>query len=78
RDKRFAEAASRLFHVDALDDIVSRWATSQELEIAVATLQKARVMAGPVIRSDELLSNEQLNARGMVVDVSHPLAGDHQ
>jgi crotonobetainyl-CoA:carnitine CoA-transferase CaiB-like acyl-CoA transferase len=78
RDNRFADAAARLVHVDALDTIVAHWAAAQELEQAVAALQKAGVTAGPVVRSDELLANEQLKARGMVVDVSHPVAGDHQ
>ena len=41
-------------------------------------LQAAGVAAGPVLRCDELLDDDQLQAQRRVVTIDHPIAGPHR
>ena len=77
-DPRFASPAARLANVAALDAAVEAWSRGTELRDAVELLQGAGIAAGPVLRSDELLDDPQLNARGMLVASDHPVAGAYR
>lgn len=77
-DARFANAPARLKNVEALDAEVASCTSAHDLYEMVVQLQTAGVMAGPVLRSDELLDNPQLDARGMVVSIDHPVANRHR
>jgi crotonobetainyl-CoA:carnitine CoA-transferase CaiB-like acyl-CoA transferase len=77
-DARFATAASRLENVAALEAAVEGWSRGIALADAVERLQQAGIAAGPVLRSDQLLDDPQLNARGMFVASDHPVAGAHR
>jgi crotonobetainyl-CoA:carnitine CoA-transferase CaiB-like acyl-CoA transferase len=77
-DARFAMADGRLDHVDDIDTLVADWTRKQVLEAAVDQLQAAGVVAGPVLRGDQLLHNEQMCARGLIAQPDHPLAGPHR
>jgi crotonobetainyl-CoA:carnitine CoA-transferase CaiB-like acyl-CoA transferase len=74
-DPRFTTADARHANVAALDLEIEKWARTMEVRAATDLLQSAGVSAGPVRRVDELLGDEQLRARGMVVSVDHPVAG---
>lgn len=71
----FARLADRLENVDALDTAVEEWTRTAEVEAAVALLQAAGVASSRVLRVDELLENEQLQARGLVIETEHPVVG---
>lgn len=73
-DLRFRTMTDRLTHVVELDAAVEAWARAQDMHAAVEMLQRAGVTAGPVLRVDELLENEQLNERGLVISTDHPVA----
>jgi benzylsuccinate CoA-transferase BbsF subunit len=74
-DPRFANAEARRANVSALDLAIESWTCTTDVHDAVERLQAAGVTAGPVLRVDELLDNDQLQARGAVVTVDHPVAG---
>jgi crotonobetainyl-CoA:carnitine CoA-transferase CaiB-like acyl-CoA transferase len=77
-DPRFASVPGRRANVAALDLAVEAWTRSMEVHAAVERLQAVGVAAGPVLRVDELLDNDQLQARGTVVTVEHPVAGQRR
>jgi crotonobetainyl-CoA:carnitine CoA-transferase CaiB-like acyl-CoA transferase len=77
-DARFASPAARLANVAALDAAVEQWSRGVPLPDAVDLLQAAGIAAGPVLRSDQLLDDPQLNARGMFVASDHPVAGAYR
>jgi len=54
---------------------VQQWIGQQSVAEAVNHLQKHQIPAGPVLSPPELLEDEHLTARGMVVDLAHPTHG---
>lgn len=74
-DPRYADAATRQRHVAELDLAVEGWTRGYDVHAVTDLLQAAGVPAGPVLRVDELLDNEQLQALGAVVTIDHPVAG---
>lgn len=77
-DARLATSAGRLEHVASLDAAVEGWTRGTALHDAVECLQRAGLAAGPVLRSDQLLDDPQLNARGMFVASDHPVSGAYR
>jgi crotonobetainyl-CoA:carnitine CoA-transferase CaiB-like acyl-CoA transferase len=74
-DPRFSTLEARRKNIGALEMAIEQWTLSQDVHAATDLLQSAGVPAGPVLRVDELLDDEQLNARGVVVSIDHPLVG---
>ncbi|MCI0789512.1 MAG: CoA transferase [Chloroflexi bacterium] len=65
-DQRFANAESRLIHVDALDKMVESWTVEQNAEEAMHLLQAAGVAAGVVQTGEDLAENDpHLRERGL-------------
>ena len=62
-DPRFASAADRYEHHDALDEALAEWAAGRSKFEAAQLLQEAGVPAAPVLAGDEVLADEQLEAR---------------
>jgi crotonobetainyl-CoA:carnitine CoA-transferase CaiB-like acyl-CoA transferase len=58
-----------------LDDLVGAWIAGRPAREAVDTLQAHKVPASPVPGVDELIEDEHLRARGMVVGLEHPRHG---
>lgn len=77
-DPRFTSAEARHANVAALDAAVEGWTRGLRRGEAVERLQAAGLAAGPVLRSDELLEDERLKARGMIVASDHPVTGAHR
>ena len=75
-DARFLDPASRNAHrLEALA-LVQGWASAQPSRAAcIAALDAAAVPCAPVARIDEVLSDPQTLARGMVVEQEHPVLG---
>jgi benzylsuccinate CoA-transferase BbsF subunit len=71
----FATAASRLEHVDRLDDLVAAWVAPQLVGDVVSILQSAGVAAHVASSSLDLLDDPQLIQRGHFVTLDHPLHG---
>ena len=75
RDPRFEDAAARRAHVDELDHVIGAWTRTMDVRHATEVLQAHGVAAGPVLRTDELLDDEQLQSLGVVIETEHPVAG---
>ena len=74
-DPRLAERAERLARGSELDAIVEAWTGKRTKHEVMALLGDAGVPCGAVLDSDEVMSNEHLRGRGMIVDVEHPTRG---
>jgi formyl-CoA transferase len=74
-DPRFADRAARVARKDELDAIVEGWTEKRTKHEAMEQLGAAGVPCGAVLDSTEVLEDEHLRRRGMVVDVDHPTRG---
>jgi crotonobetainyl-CoA:carnitine CoA-transferase CaiB-like acyl-CoA transferase len=74
-DPRFATAAARRANEDALDAAIGEWTAPLTPWEAAEPLQNAGVMAGPVLKANEVLSDAQLVERGFIIEIDHPIAG---
>ena len=68
-DPRFATAAARVEHRDALDAIVAAWTRSRSAGDAAETLQAHRVPATASFNAQALATDTHLRERGTVVDL---------
>ncbi|HYC47422.1 MAG TPA: CoA transferase [Burkholderiales bacterium] len=75
QDPRFADTRARRTNVDELDRAISGWTRTLDVRQATDLLQSHGVAAGPVLRTDELLDDEQLQSLGVVIETEHPVAG---
>ena len=75
-DQRFAMAASRLDHVEELDEIVAGWTRRREPAEAEAALQNRGIAASAVQTSYDLFADTQLRHRGHFAPVQHPTLGE--
>ena len=74
-DPRFATAEARLQHRNELNTLVQQWAKELQVQDVVAKLQAARVPAGPVLDSAQVLSDPHMVERGFVQSPDHPVVG---
>ena len=75
-DPRFdPAAASRRAHREEIDALVQDWVAQHTVADAVLILQTHHVAAGPVRDLREVLEDEHLHAREMVVPLEHPTHG---
>ena len=74
-DPRFAERQGRVEHVDEIDPLIEGWTEKRTKHEAMAILAGAGVPCGAVLDTGEILSNEHLIERGMVLTVEHPMRG---
>jgi formyl-CoA transferase len=74
-DPRLADRAERLARADELDALVESWTGKRTKHEVMALLASAGVPCGAVLDSGEVMSNEHLRGRGMIVDVEHPVRG---
>jgi crotonobetainyl-CoA:carnitine CoA-transferase CaiB-like acyl-CoA transferase len=69
-DERFADNAARVEHMDDLETEIEETLSSKTTAEWMDVLVDAGVPAGPVQSVEEALSNEQVDARGVVSEVS--------
>jgi crotonobetainyl-CoA:carnitine CoA-transferase CaiB-like acyl-CoA transferase len=74
-DARFVDVATRLANVEALDAAITEWTRTLTAARATETLRAHGLAAGPVLRSDQLIDDAQLNHLGAVISTEHPKAG---
>ncbi len=70
-DSRFAHPTDRHGHQDELDEIISRWTSTQSQYQIMEALQSAGVPAGPVLNAKALLAGPQYRARGFFQPADH-------
>jgi formyl-CoA transferase len=74
-DPRFADRNGRVAHKDELDALVEGWTEKRTKHEVMDQLGPAGVPCGAVLDSTEVLEDESLRRRGMVVEVEHPTRG---
>ncbi|MGW6332102.1 CaiB/BaiF CoA transferase family protein [Nocardia rhamnosiphila] len=67
-DERFANHIARGRNQDELDAIIGEWAARRQPGEIIATLGEAGVISGPINTVAEVVTDPQLNARGMIAD----------
>ena len=74
-DDNFATPAARLQRLDEVWSIVEAW-TSQHTKLEVLEiLNEFDVPCGPILDMKDLINDEALIARGIIVEVTHPERG---
>ena len=74
-DPRFQDRLSRVAQVEEIDALVEAWTEKRTKQEAMETLAGAGVPCGAVLDSTEILANEALIKRGMIVNLEHPTRG---
>ncbi|MBF6351927.1 CoA transferase [Nocardia flavorosea] len=67
-DQRFVEHTARGRNQDELDKIIGEWAAQRQPRDIIDLLNKAGVISGPINTVAEVVTDPQLNARGMIAD----------
>jgi crotonobetainyl-CoA:carnitine CoA-transferase CaiB-like acyl-CoA transferase len=74
-DPRFRTNADRVRHNDALIDILQQQLCTRSAAHWLGLLEQAGIPCGPVLNYDEVLTDPQILARGMVAETEHPVTG---
>ncbi len=75
QDPRFATASARVEHRDELDRLVAEILKARPRDYWIPLLREHGVPCGAVRDLDEVCTSPQLRARGMVQEMTHPVAG---
>jgi crotonobetainyl-CoA:carnitine CoA-transferase CaiB-like acyl-CoA transferase len=74
-DERFATNAARVRHRGTLVPMVAAAVRERTQHAWLDALENAGVPCGPINRMDQVFADPQVRARGMRVDLPHPLSG---
>jgi len=74
-DPRFATNAARVRHREALVPMIDALMRTRTQGAWLAALEAAGIPGGPINRIDQVFADPQVKARGMSIDLPHPLAG---
>jgi crotonobetainyl-CoA:carnitine CoA-transferase CaiB-like acyl-CoA transferase len=75
RDERFARNESRVRHRDTLVPLVAAAIALRTQSEWLVALEAVGVPCGPINKLDQVFADPQLLARGMKLDLPHPLSG---
>jgi formyl-CoA transferase len=75
RDERFARNENRVRHRGILVPLVAAVVATRAQQEWLAALEAVGVPCGPINKLDQVFADPQLLARGMRIDLPHPLAG---
>jgi formyl-CoA transferase len=70
-DPAFSTPEARLKHLDEVFHIVEQWTLQHSKHEVMRALMNADVPCGPVLSTRDLIEDESLAARGMIVEVQH-------
>ncbi|MFC1986941.1 CaiB/BaiF CoA transferase family protein [Chloroflexota bacterium] len=73
RREEFSDALSRWKNQDELDRLIGEWTVNYTHHEVMEMLQGAGVMAGASIDIEEMATDPQLKARGVLVEMEHPV-----
>jgi len=76
-DAELTTHAGRQRKHDLLDEKLSSWAATQELEVAVGKLIARGIPAAPVVDGRNASAHPHMKARGFFEPVDHPIVGTH-
>jgi crotonobetainyl-CoA:carnitine CoA-transferase CaiB-like acyl-CoA transferase len=75
RDERFARNENRVRHRAILVPMVAEAVAKRTQHDWLAALEEVSVPCGPINKLDQVFADPQVLARGMLLDLPHPLAG---
>jgi crotonobetainyl-CoA:carnitine CoA-transferase CaiB-like acyl-CoA transferase len=75
RDERFATNAARVKHRGDLIPLLRQTTVMRTTKEWIALLEGAGVPCGPINRLDEVFADPQVQARGLRIDLPHPVSG---
>ncbi len=75
QDERFATNPLRVKHRDELVPLLDAMVAQKTRAEWIALLEAAGVPCGPINNLDEVFADPQVRARGMAIELDHPLAG---
>ena len=75
RDERFATNPARVAHRATLIPLLRQATVMRTTRQWIESLEAAAVPCGPINRLDEVFADPQVVARGLRIDLPHPLAG---
>jgi formyl-CoA transferase len=70
-DPAFSTPEARLKHLDEVFQIVEQWTMRNSKHEVMRALMNADIPCGPVLSTKDLIEDESLAARGMIVEVEH-------
>ncbi len=70
KDERFATNPGRVAHAALLDDIIASWTSQYPLRELMDILTNAGVPAGPVMSAADIAADAQVQARGIIENVT--------
>ena len=71
----YSTPKARLSHLDECFALIEGWTMGHTKFDAMEILNDLEVPCGPILDTKELLEDESLAARGMIVEVEHPERG---
>ena len=74
-DARFAGNLARVRHRDVLIPLIRQATVTKTTAAWIGTLEGAGVPCGPINNLAQVFDDPQVRARGLKIDMSHPLAG---
>jgi len=74
-DLRFATNRDRLVHRAELVQMLEQIFATRDAEYWLERLRAADIPCGPINEVDEILNDPQIQARGMIVELQHPVVG---
>jgi crotonobetainyl-CoA:carnitine CoA-transferase CaiB-like acyl-CoA transferase len=77
-DERFADPLSRGTHHEVVDGMIEEWTSKRNKMEAMSYLASRDVPCGAVLDQKELMENQQLKEREMVLEIEHPKRGKHE
>lgn len=75
RDSRFASNADRNMHRQELIELLEQILVTRDADQWIEEFVAAGIPAGPINFPDHTLTDEHIRARGMIVELEHPLIG---
>ena len=77
-DERFATFESSVAHREELDGRIEEWAMGLTREEIYHSLAQAGCAAGPVLSTEEVLRDRQMEHRGFFAEMDHPRIGKYR
>jgi len=74
-DPRFKGLGDRLKNATEVEAVVTGWSKNLSTEEALKVLRAKKVPCDPVLEVKEVLADPQLESRGMIQELMHPLSG---
>jgi crotonobetainyl-CoA:carnitine CoA-transferase CaiB-like acyl-CoA transferase len=74
-DPRFATLPDRMANIDELEAEIEAITTTKTTDEWIEIVDQAGVPCGPVLTYEQALADVQVEARGLVADVEHPIIG---